>query len=130
MKLYHVLLPLYRPPRSRRDGTPYPVVPPGLASISARIYCEGMKRTEPLAFEWQPLAAIRRCDMPGCFVPARYALAILTIDAAGEQRRLHGGDCCMVHARQRSEGLGVAAPAAVTSAASVSGSAPTAPQLP
>ena len=72
-----------------------------------------MQRAEQLAFEWQPMTEIRWCDMPNCFVPARYTLSIVVIDVTGKQRRLPGGDCCMVHAQQRAEGLGVAAPAAI-----------------
>jgi hypothetical protein len=75
-----------------------------------------MQRTEQLAFEWQSIAEVRGCDMPGCLVPARYALTIVTLDVTGAERRLHGGDCCMAHAQQRAEGLGVAAPAAIMSA--------------
>jgi hypothetical protein len=75
-----------------------------------------MQRADQLAFEWRPLDLIRRCDMPCCFVPARYALTIVTTDAAGAERRLPGGDCCMAHAQQRSEGLGIAGPGALASA--------------
>jgi hypothetical protein len=75
-----------------------------------------MQRSERLAFEWRPADQARRCDMPRCFLLARYALMIVTVDAAGAERRLPGGECCAAHAQQRSEGLGVDAPGALASA--------------
>ena len=75
-----------------------------------------MQSTEQLAFEWQSMAEVRGCDMPGCLVPARYALTIVTLDVTGAEQRLQVGYSCMAYAQHRAQRLGVAAPAAIMSA--------------